>query len=78
MFESFGEPRFEVRRVRDGDDRFAVEVALIASGKLSGVLIEGTTSNVYYLSPRGKIARQDLFWMENSWEVALAAAGLED
>lgn len=78
MFESFGEPHFEVRRMRDGGNRFVVEVALNASGKLSGVNIEGTTSNVYHLSPRGKIARQELFWMENSWDAALEAAGLSE
>jgi hypothetical protein len=78
MFESFGEPRFEVRRVLDGGDRPVAEVVLTASGKLSGAPVEGSTSNVYYLSPRGKVARQELFWLDNSWDAALQAAGLSE
>jgi ketosteroid isomerase-like protein len=76
MFESFGDPHFEVRRVLDGGDRVVAEVNLTTSGKASGAPVEGSTTNVYYLSPRGKIARQELFWLENSWERALEAAGL--
>jgi hypothetical protein len=78
MFESFGEPRFEVRRVLDGGNRLVAEVVLTASGKLSGAPVEGSTSNVYYLSPRGKVARQELFWLDNSWDAALQAAGLSE
>ena len=77
MFESLGEARFAVGRVLDGGDRLVVEVALTASGRLSGAPVEGSTSNVYYLSSRGKVARQELFWLDNSWDAALEAAGLQ-
>ena len=78
IFENFAEPRFTVRRVRDGGDRLVVELELTARGKGSGVQLVKANSTVYYLSPRGKIARQDVFWQGDSWNVALEAAGLPE
>ena len=76
IFENFGDPRFTARRVVDGKDRLVVEMALTASGKSSGFPFEGTLAGVYYLSSRGKIARQEVFWQRDSWSLALTAAEL--
>ena len=78
VFENFGQPRFTVRRVLEGGDRVAAEIALTATGKVSGFPVEGVVGVVYYLSSRGKIARQDVFWQHDSWTLALEAAGLKD
>lgn len=78
IFENFGEPRFTTQRVRDCGDLIVAEIALAASGKVSGVPVVRSVSNVYSFSPRGKIARQDVFWQHDSWSLALAAAGLAE
>ena len=76
IFENFGGPRFVVRRVRDGGDRLVAELGLTATGKVSGAEVVETVSTAYYLSPRGKIARQEVFWKHDSWNTALETAGL--
>ena len=78
IFENFAEPRFTVRRVRDGRDRLVAQVVLTARGKASGVQVVQANSTVYYFSPRGKIARQDVFYQRDSWNLALEAAGLSE
>lgn len=78
IFDNFGEPRFTVRRVRDGGDRVVAEVALTATGKVSGAQVEETTTCVYHFSSSGKIARQEVFWQQDSWSKALDAAGLPE
>ena len=76
IFETFGQPRFTVRRVVDGGDRIVAEIGLTATGRASGAPVEQATASVYYLSPRGKITRQDVFWHDDRWQLALEAAGL--
>ena len=76
IFENFGEPRFTTQRVRDGRGRIVAEIALAASGKVSGVPVTRSVSTIYWFSPRGRIARQDVFWERDSWHLALEAAGL--
>ena len=78
IFENFGEPRFTTRRVRDCGDRIVAEIGLVASGKVSGVPVTHTFSNVYFFSPQGTIVRQDVFWQHDSWNLALEAAGLSE
>lgn len=78
IFDNFGEPTFSVRRVRDGGDRVAAELTLTAAGKVSGAQVERTTSSVYYFSGRGKIARQDVYWQPDGWNLALEAAGISE
>ena len=77
LLESFDEPFFEARRIVDGGDRLVAEVAFSGSGKLSGAPFELATCHVYYLSRRGKITRQESFWVDGSWDEALQAAGLQ-
>ncbi len=76
IFENFGEPRFTVQRLWDGGDRLVAEIGLTASGKTSGAPVEAAVGTVYYFSAGGKIARQDVFWKPDSWNLALEAAGL--
>ena len=78
IFENFGEPQFTTQRVRDCGDRVVAEIGLTASGKVSGVPVLRSVGTVYFLSPRGKIARQDVFWQHDSWSLALEAAGLSE
>ena len=78
IFENFAEPRFTTQRVRDGGDRVVAEIALTASGRMSGFPVEDAVVTIYHLSSRGKIARQDVFWHADSWDRALEAAGLSD
>ncbi len=76
IFENFGASHFTVRRVKDGGDRVVAELVLTATGKVSGAQVVETTTSVYYLSPRGKVVRQTVYWQQDSWNTALDAAGL--
>ena len=78
IFENFGEPRWTTHRVRDAGDRLVAEIGLTASGKVSGAPVAESLATVYYLSPGGKIARQEVFWQRDSWNLALEAAGLSE
>jgi ketosteroid isomerase-like protein len=68
--EDMDELRFEAQGVHDLGDRIAVRATVIARGRRSGATTTGTRGLVYYLSPRGMIARQELYW---DWEEAQAA-----
>lgn len=57
----------------DLGDRWVVRLGMAGSGRASGVPTHQTWGSVYYLSSRGRIARQDIHW---TWEETLAAAGL--
>ncbi len=78
IFDNFGEPHFAVNRIRDGGTRLVAELALTATGKVSGAPVEETTTSVYFLSSRGKVARQEIFWHQGSWSAALEAAGMPE
>jgi ketosteroid isomerase-like protein len=77
FFETFVEPRNTVKRVLDAGDRWVAEAEFQGQGKASGVGVGNTYGTVYYLSPRGKIRRQDIFF-EGGWTLALEAAGLSE
>jgi ketosteroid isomerase-like protein len=77
FYETFVEPRNTVKRVLDAGDRWVVEAEFQGQGKASGVGVGNTWGTVYYLSPRGKIRRQDVFF-EGGWTLALEAAGLSE
>ena len=78
LYENFAEPRFTVKRVLDAGDRWVAEVEFAAQGKASGVPVVRNSGTVYYFSPRGKVARQDYFWQQDGWKLALGAAGLSE
>lgn len=78
IFENFSEPRFTTQRVWDGGDRLVAAIGLTASGKVSDIPIDEAVGTVYYLSSRGKVARQDVFWQRDSWNLALESAGLNE
>jgi hypothetical protein len=78
VYENFGEPDFTVKRVLDGGDRWVVDVDFAGQGKASGAPVLLNWGTVYFLSTRGKIARQEYFWQQNGWTLALEAAGLSE
>jgi ketosteroid isomerase-like protein len=77
IFEIWADPVWTVKRVLDGGDRFVAEIDLEARGKASGAEVTMTWGAVYYLTPSGKIARQDSF-RQDGWKLALEAAGLSE
>jgi hypothetical protein len=66
MAELRGEPE----QIIDLGDRWAQRLTLAAEGRRSGVAILQTSGTIFYFSPRGLIARQELY---RTWEEALAA-----
>jgi ketosteroid isomerase-like protein len=76
LFELFVETRITVKRVLDAGDRWVAELETRGHGTASGAPFATNWGTVYYLSPRGKIRRQDVFWAEDGWSQALEAAGL--
>ncbi len=78
LFELFVETRITVKRVLDAGDRWVAELETLGHGKASGAPFAANWGTVYYLSPRGKIRRQEIFWAEDGWAQALEAAGLQE
>jgi hypothetical protein len=64
------EVRVEPEQIIDFGDRLALRTSFAAVGRSSGVAIRQTGGFIYHYSPRGLIARQELYW---TWEDALAA-----
>jgi ketosteroid isomerase-like protein len=58
----------ELEQLIDLGDRIAQRVTLIGRGRSSGVPTRHTEGVVLYMSPRGIVARQEVYW---SWEEAL-------
>jgi hypothetical protein len=69
------ELRFEPEQVIDLGDRVAVRVTSAAVGQSSGVAIREILWNIFYYSPRGLVARQEVHL---TWEDALAALERRD
>ena len=66
--------RWVPEHLLDLGDRWILRAQLSGSGRSSGVRTNQTWGSVYYVSARGRIARQDIYW---SWEATLTAAGLD-
>jgi ketosteroid isomerase-like protein len=77
FYEAFVEQRNTVKRVLDAGDRWVAEAEFQGQGKASGVGVGNTYGTIFYLSPRGRIRRQDIFF-EGGWTLALEAAGLRE
>jgi hypothetical protein len=67
--------RWTPEHLIDLGDRWVVRLGMSGSGRTSGVPTSQTWGSVYHLSPRGRIARQDIYW---TWDEALAASGLQE
>ena len=67
--------RWTPQHLIDLGGRWVVRHDMSGSGRSSGARTHQTWGSVYLLSPRGRIARQDIYW---TWEQALAAAGLRE
>ena len=66
--------RWTPEHVIDLGDRWVARLGMRGTGRASGVQTNQTWGSVYHLSPRGRIARQEIYW---TWVEALAAAGLQ-
>jgi hypothetical protein len=73
--QDMAEMRVEPELIIDLGDRFAQRVTFVAVGRSSGVAIRQTQGNIFYVSPRGLIARQEVYL---TWEDTLAALGRPD
>lgn len=60
----------ETEQIIDLGDRLVIRATLVGRGRSSGVATKRTLGLTYYFSPRGMIARSDIYW---TWESALAA-----
>jgi SnoaL-like domain len=61
---------FETEQIIDFGDLIALRASLVGRGRSSSVATTRTAGLLYYFSPRGMIARSDVYW---TWEEALAA-----
>jgi hypothetical protein len=75
LLQDMTEARFESEQVIDLGDRVAMRLNQVAVGRSGGVEIRETRGNIIYTSPRGLIARQDIYL---TWEDALAALERRD
>jgi ketosteroid isomerase-like protein len=66
---------FEIEHIVDLGDRIAIRGNLVGRGRASGIDITDRQGQVFYLSPRGLVARVDLY---RDWDRALADLGLEE
>jgi len=68
--EDMADLRFEPEQIIDLGDRFAVRATVVGVGRSGGVAIRQTRGYIFYVSPRGLIARQEHYL---TWEDALTA-----
>jgi hypothetical protein len=68
-------PRWTLKRMRDTGSCVVSEFDYTMRGEGSGAEVVLSYAAVFYFSPRGRIARWDVFW-QDGWEKALEAAGL--
>jgi ketosteroid isomerase-like protein len=69
------ELRLEPEEIIDLGDRIALRVTLAGTGRASGATTRHTEAFVMYYSPRGLIARHEIYW---SWQDALVALSASD
>ena len=75
----FSEWGWSVDAVVDGGDRLAVRLKLDTQGRASGAATAITNAgSAYFLSPRGRVARQNFYVQAGGWEMALEATGLSE
>ena len=73
--ESLPDVRYGPEHLIDLGERWVVRLGMSGSGRTSGVRTNQTWGSIYHVSPRGRIARQEIYW---TWEETLAAAGLHE
>jgi ketosteroid isomerase-like protein len=64
--------RVKPQQIVDLGDRFGLRAVVEGRGRTSGVETRATQGYAFFLSSRGLVARQDLYW---TWDEALAALG---
>jgi hypothetical protein len=76
--EAFDDWSWTIRAVADGGDRLAVRGDFVGYGRSSGVKTElDNGGTAVRFSPRGLVTWQEWF-VEDGWEKALAAVGLQE
>jgi hypothetical protein len=60
----------EPEQIIDRGERLAVRVTLVGTGRMSRATVRNTEGFVIYLSRRGLIERQEIYW---SWDDAVLA-----
>jgi hypothetical protein len=60
---------YEIEQMIDLGERIALRVRMFARGRSSGVEAAQTQGYIYYVSRRGLIAREEIYW---AWEDCLA------
>jgi hypothetical protein len=73
--QDMADMRVEPERIIDLGNRFAQRVTFVAVGQSSGVAIRQTQGNIFYFSPRGLIARQEVLL---TWDDTLAVLKRRD
>jgi ketosteroid isomerase-like protein len=73
--QDMAEMRVEPEQIIDLGDRVAVRATMVAVGRSGGVAIRQTSGFIFYYSPCGLIARQEVYW---TWEDTLAALERRD
>ena len=68
--EDLDDFRFQPEQIIDLGDRVALRATIVGRGRASGVPTSRRIGHIYYMSPRGMVARQDIYW---TWEEALGA-----
>jgi hypothetical protein len=77
LYETFEDPRYSTSRLVDAGDRLVFQFEVMVRGRASSVETTLVAGNVAYMSERGRVRRQEVFW-QAGWERALEAAGLDD
>ncbi len=71
--EELPDVRWTPEHLIDLGDRLVLRAGMTGTGRASGAPTQQTWGSVFHVSPRGRVARQDVLW---TWEQALAAVGL--
>jgi ketosteroid isomerase-like protein len=61
---------WELEQMIDLGDRIALRSTLVGMGAISGVTTRNRVGNIFWITPRGTITRQDVYW---TWDETLAA-----
>ncbi len=75
----FSEWGWSVDAVVDGGDRLAVRLNLDTRGRASGATTAiRNAGSAYFLSSRGRVAKQNFYMEAGGWGMALEATGLSE
>ncbi|MGO8907624.1 MAG: nuclear transport factor 2 family protein [Solirubrobacteraceae bacterium] len=70
MKQDMDDFHLQPEQIIDLGDRIVLRGTLVGRGRASGLPTRQMTGTIYHLSPRGMVARQDVYW---TWEDTVAA-----